>query len=37
MIQVVNLLVDYPLVKLWDIKLLSIFGGNIDKSSARRS
>ena len=33
----INLLTDYPFVKLWNISLLSTFSNNIDKSSTRYS
>ena len=37
MIQVVYLLVEYLLVKLWDIPLSSIFDDSKDKKQARYS
>ncbi len=37
MIQVINFLTDYLLVKSWDIPLSSILGGSIDENSAERS
>ncbi len=37
MIQVINFLTDHPLVKLWDIPLLSTLSGNKKEKLARSS
>lgn len=37
MIQVVDFFIDYPLVELWDVPLLSTLNGGEDEMLAGRS